>query len=161
MPTIIKTTLFILLFGTFRECVCNVNGEAYKIKERIANFGDKQLPLSSVSLKKDNGYYIGHQNGETGNYFLAFSLHQNDTFQVCQIFSNRNWDKNNVVNNLIIKAATSLDSSNFKFDTIYDEADSISIMLLNSKTNAILHSVSIKNINDIVDVNKYKPLSNH
>ncbi|SFQ54382.1 hypothetical protein [Parafilimonas terrae] len=156
MSSTIKLTLIIFLFATFRECVCGINKSEDDIKKIIANFGDKQLPVSTISLKKNDGYYIGYKNQEAGNYYLAFSLSKNDSFQVCQIVSNKDWDKNTTVNKLILKAAKSLDSLNLRFDTIYDEDDSLNIILVDAKSYAIYPSVSVKSINEIANINKYK-----
>lgn len=161
MSSIIKITLLIFLFGTMRECFCSTNKNEYEIKRRIANFGDKQLPVSNIILRKQDGYYIGYKNQEASDYFLAFSLSKNDSFQVCQIFSDKGWDKEDTINQLILKAAKNLDSLNLRFDTIYDEDDSLNLILVNAKTYEIYPSVSIRNINEIIGVDNYKSLLNH
>ena len=142
------------LMTLLHACIDNRGSE---IKKSIAEFDDREILESKVTLYQKGKYYIGYREDVNDAYFLAYSINGGSSYELCKIFTRRNWDKNDSINKLIVEANKKLDAVHLKSSMIYDDIDSLRIVLLDSRNLSINSVSAIKDIRDIKDLNKYTP----
>jgi len=144
----------VLTINCFRSCI---NGNINQIKGEIARFEDRQIVESEVSLYDRSKYYIGFREDVNDAYYLAYKIGHDSSYEICKVFTQKNWDKKDSINNLIIEANRKLRAKNLKAIIIFDDPDSLRLFMLNSIDLSICPVESVKNINDIISLNKYSP----
>ena len=152
----IKIILFIFLID--QSVSCNIFFEPeHSIKLLIAKDGDRQADESDISLYKTANYYLGYKRGDnSGVYYIAYQIDPKSDFKICDIYSSRKWDKNDSINRLIIKACKIVHPFDLKIDLIYDNIDSINILLIDDKNFSNNSNYSVGNIYEIDQLNKFK-----
>lgn len=149
---VLVSLVFITL--TFQSCE---NHAEHGIKEGIAKFEDKWTSILNVKLMEKDTYYLGFRGDVNDAYFLAYKTSESVPFDICKVFTVNNWDKNDSINKIIIEANRRLRNVGLKTNIIYDEKDSLEIVLLDIKNLSIKSVSTIKSIKDLIELNKYKP----
>jgi len=108
-----------------------------KIKSRIARYDDRQLEISDVTLQKKKNYYVGFKKDSPHTYFIAYAEGIEDNYKVFRVFTRKKWVDSDMVNLSIITASKEIDSLGYEFDTIYNDADSFNMGLVEKNTGFI------------------------
>ena len=127
-----------------------------KMKYEIAKSEDPQLEPAEIKLINKHNYYIGYVQNMKNEYFICIHKEEKEatSFKIFRIFCESM--ENEKFNSQIVAASSDLEKINLKFDTIYDDGDSLNIRLLEKDTEANYGVYTIKVKDDVGYLEKYK-----